>query len=1247
MKIQDSKKSLPPLPQAAHFPHPNLDENSISAEIRAENTFKISPEERINLTDKQILENHLKPFLEKKYPDFFTENSGLGLKLREKFYAENKKDFSGYSSLVADFPEDKYGARLKSVVADLGSAYKNINEKDIFIDYLSFLTKMVKTYSKKALQDNGSLHYSNLQSPELAKLLLNIYAELSSRKASGSDPMLAGRRQAQLESMLITNLNHILYDDEMNRSLEKLLKANHREASDLGVMFSFRKGRGDLPSDLDPSLKSNSSQDLLAKPVINLYRNSIALDPIEEQALSKFNKFHPNSHLKMKGDPQATFSSLEVQGPPLHLNKDTLVDMIDLLNQLNSSTNLKFNTGVSLKIPFTDEVLLMSDLSKTLQAQVEAKTIQSNQQISLGNNPTIFENLQKYLDKDRMLIFQDLPLPANLNNRKISERIAPIQVNTFFNQSLLIKALAHLRFDNKGKLANQLNFDQLKEHIIPDQDFIDKLANVIVKPFSHPAQKFKQEIYNSIIQVAKVPELKPTIDQLTDENCLPAFNPRFISKMIKNFIGDKDERKLLAQLNHRLSGKTFLKEIFEMNDDKLFELIHLGIRPDSPQRRSLIETQLNLSEPISLKSLFKFADLLDPKILQDSSLRDLFVSKLGRLDFHDFAEEALKTQADIPKPLFEKILKTKVENLPDSAKALLKILKDNPVVNRNNLQLFNSLRWSKSEFEDLDRELFARKPDGNRVFSGESGPLVFHDMGPFISEIPVAVFLDIREQAKNDQKFSAEQIRLNLDLRRIEYPVEYPDPDAHDYLFQARAENQPPIPVQPFIGDPDSLEKEMLLEDIYKIKLKPFSLPMDNDLRKSFLERLEDLDPVSKEKVFFAMKIPNKQILTELIRSKIFPVDLQDHWLERFSTKPESCSVLANQAFSEKAREDLLFRIIGVNKDNLRPVVNNLNKAFSNNPNPKTGAFFQDFIVKTGSSKENMLLAGKILEYLPDLKFAHKDILDIFSDLKYIGSRSLNAILANPKFPIESKLHLLKRAFSSPLSINGDLNIIAETKKYTRSVGSALIPENQDLSTVFDSIAKMPSEIQGGIFDHLKLNSGAQLQKLCEIDTLSHQDRAKLVKSIGSFDKDLLPCLFSEKLTDDSKEYILKLAYLQNKPDLVDFLSVNKQDADIKKPLTSFVQRNASLVEYLPSFGFSLDEMKKIVEGLRQIDPRNYKNIFFSNGGDGILKSNPLPDEVLILLTKHALQDTKNGAEFIKFVISNEDKLNKIVRENF
>jgi hypothetical protein len=37
----------------------------------------------------------------------------------------------------------------------------------------------------------------------------------------------------------------------------------------------------------------------------------------------------------------------------------------------------------------------------------------------LSRNPTIFENLQKDLDKDRMLIFKDLPLPVNLNNRKI------------------------------------------------------------------------------------------------------------------------------------------------------------------------------------------------------------------------------------------------------------------------------------------------------------------------------------------------------------------------------------------------------------------------------------------------------------------------------------------------------------------------------------------------------------------------------------------------------------------------------------------------------------------------------------------------------------------------------------------------------------------------------------------------------------------------------------------------------------
>ena len=206
MKIaQESKSPLPSSSsslQAAHFLHPNPDPN-LDGNIRVipptESTFKISSKERLNLTDKQILENHLKPFLTKKYPDFFTGNSVLGLKLREEFYAENKKDFSGYSSLIAAFPSGKYEARLKSLVADLGSAYKNINEKYIFIDYLSFLTKMVKTYPEPGIQEQGSIHYSDLQSPELAELLLNIYADIHSPKDSSNDPLLAHRRQAQLE----------------------------------------------------------------------------------------------------------------------------------------------------------------------------------------------------------------------------------------------------------------------------------------------------------------------------------------------------------------------------------------------------------------------------------------------------------------------------------------------------------------------------------------------------------------------------------------------------------------------------------------------------------------------------------------------------------------------------------------------------------------------------------------------------------------------------------------------------------------------------------------------------------------------------------------------------------------------------------------------------------------------------------------------------------------------------------------
>jgi hypothetical protein len=1242
MEISSQIQLFSPSLKTSFYEGPNLNENAVPSPIPAETTFKILPTERINLTDKQILDNHFKPFLAEKYPDFFRIDSMPSLELRRQFYADNKKDFSDYRNLMAAFPSDKYEARLKLLVNDLRLAYDSVSEKGIFVDYLSFLTKMVKTYPESGVQKKGSIHYSDLQSPELAKLVLNIYAELSLGKASDSDPILAHRRQAQLESMLITNLNHILYDDEMNKSLDELLKANHREASDLGVMFRFRQGYGDLSTELDPNQKSNSAQDLFAKPVINFYRSSVDLDLLEQQALNKFNKVYPSNHLEMILDAKTTLSSLEVKGLPLHLNKNVLVDMIDLVTQLNSSTNLKFNTGISLKIPFTEDVLLISDLSKELQSKVKAKTIQHDEIIGLGNNPTIFENLQKYLDKDRMLIFKDLPLPVNLNNRKIADRAAPIQVNTFFNQSLLIKALANLRFDNRGKLANQLNFDRLKEHLIADKDFVDKLANVIVEPFSAQAQRFMQEIYNSIIQTEKISKLKPVIDQLTNENCLPAFNPKFISKMIKNFIGEKEERNLLVKLNNRLQGKTFLKEVFEMTDDKLFELIKLAIKPDSPESRSFIETILNLSEPIQLKSLFKFANLLDSKILIDSPLRDLFVNKIEKMNFHDFAEEALTTSASIPPELFEKILKTKVEKLPDSAIELLEILENNYIVNRDNLKLFNSITWSRPRFSDLDDKLFSQNTVGSRRFSDELGPLVFHNLQPFISEIGVSDFLQIIEQAQ-DQGFSAKPFRIKLNLQRIDYP------EANDYLFHACAENESPIPIQPQVEDKGSLEKDMLIEDIYKIKLKSFSLPINSESRKSFLDRIKDLDPVSKAKIFSAMKIPNKQILAELINSNIFPIELHDRLLERFSAKPENCSTVFNQAFSLEARESLLLRIIEVNKENLSLAVNNLNRFLLNNSDSNNVNFIKDCIIKAGNNERSTRSAGKLLEYLPDLKFSSREILDIFTNLKHISSKSLNTILEKPEFPFESKLYLLDKVFNPETTSRSHLNVIFETKKgrLLTKVSSVVIPKNQNLSSTFETLAKMPSETHAKVLDHLKLSSADHLRQICDTELLSHQDRARFIKSIGTFDKDFLPYLAHEKLSDDSKQHILKIAYLMNKSALAEFFSINKPDLMIKKQLTSFMQRNASLIEYLPSFGFSLDETKKVAEGIRQIDPQNYKNIFLTKDDNKSLKLNPLPDEILRSLTQQALQDTKNGEEFIKFVISNEDKLNKVVRETF
>ena len=242
----------------------------------------------------------------------------------------------------------------------------------------------------------------------------------------------------------------------------------------------------------------------------------------------------------------------------------------------------------------------------------------------------------------------------------------------------------------------------------------------------------------------------------------------------------------------------------------------------------------------------------------------------------------------------------------------------------------------------------------------------------------------------------------------------------------------------------------------------------------------------------------------------------------------------------------------------------------------------------------------------------------------------------------------MERVFSPKTSSDSDLNIISKTKKAIPLVDSVLIPKNQDLSSSLNALAKMPSETRAKVLDRLKLSSGEQLRQVCDTELLSNQDRARFIKSIGTFDEGFLPYLGNEKLTNESKEHILKLAYDRNKLGLVDFLSANKQDVDIKKPLTSFVQRNASLVEYLPSFGFSLDEMKKVVKGITQIDPRNYKNIFLTKDDNNkFLKLNPLPDEILKLLTKHALEDTKNGEAFIKFVIKNEDKLNKVVLKAF
>ena len=88
-------------------------ENDEIAVISSTTMFNIAPEERLNLTDKQILDR-LERFLGKKYPDFFPNNSVPGSELKEKFYKDIEKDFSSCSSLIPDFPPEEYNPKLNS-----------------------------------------------------------------------------------------------------------------------------------------------------------------------------------------------------------------------------------------------------------------------------------------------------------------------------------------------------------------------------------------------------------------------------------------------------------------------------------------------------------------------------------------------------------------------------------------------------------------------------------------------------------------------------------------------------------------------------------------------------------------------------------------------------------------------------------------------------------------------------------------------------------------------------------------------------------------------------------------------------------------------------------------------------------------------------------------------------------------------------------------------------------------------------
>ena len=74
MEISSRIESFLPSLKTSFHAGRNSNENAAQPPIPVEITFKIPPAERINLTDKQILDNYFKPFLAEKYPDFFPIN---------------------------------------------------------------------------------------------------------------------------------------------------------------------------------------------------------------------------------------------------------------------------------------------------------------------------------------------------------------------------------------------------------------------------------------------------------------------------------------------------------------------------------------------------------------------------------------------------------------------------------------------------------------------------------------------------------------------------------------------------------------------------------------------------------------------------------------------------------------------------------------------------------------------------------------------------------------------------------------------------------------------------------------------------------------------------------------------------------------------------------------------------------------------------------------------------------------------